>query len=144
MELLGELACQLNARIVYFDKKINNLFRDGMIQQLLDKNYIFISTDNSEKQCENILLHELGHIYYEHKHYEMHSWGWSNRQEYEANHYMIKQRADQWLAQYDWEPQVIDIEAFLDYFELEHCHFSIAEIVFHELLSYNKLGAYEM
>ncbi|MBK5077359.1 ImmA/IrrE family metallo-endopeptidase [Lactococcus lactis] len=144
MSLISELTIQLDARIIYFDKEFHNLYRDGMMQTFLEQNYIFISNDNSEIQTENILLHEIGHVYHNHRHVDLHSWGWNNRQEAEANKYMIEQRADQWLAQYDWEPEKIDYEAFLNYFELDHCYYRLAEKVFEEINNYNHLGAYEL
>lgn len=142
MSLISELTSQLDARIIYFDKDLHNLYRDGMTQTFLKQNYIFISNDNSEKQTENILLHEIGHVFYKHRHIDLHSWGWNNRQEAEANKYMIEQRADEWLAQYDWEPEKIDYNAFLDYFELDHCFYRLTEKVFEELNNYNHLEAY--
>ncbi|MCT1193299.1 ImmA/IrrE family metallo-endopeptidase [Lactococcus lactis] len=142
MSLISELTTQLDARIIYFDKDLHNLYRDGMMQTFLKQNYIFISNDNSEIQTENILLHEIGHVFHKHRHIDLHSWGWNNRQESEANKYMIEQRADEWLAQYDWEPEKIDYDAFLDYFELDHCFYRLTEKVFEELSNYNHLEAY--
>ena len=68
--------------------------------------YIFIDIFNSEKVTQNILLHEIGHVSFGHRHLDCRSSGWDRRQEREADRYMIEHRADEWLAQFDWEPDV--------------------------------------
>ncbi|MEY8514520.1 ImmA/IrrE family metallo-endopeptidase [Lactococcus taiwanensis] len=135
MSDIWDLARELGAKIVFF-KPDGNVTKDGMYYR--DISTVCLNALVSEKRQENVLLHETGHSYYGHQHYSCHAKGWSARQERQANEYMIHQRAEEWLAQYDWEPQYIDYSAFLEYFELDRKHYSLAEEVFTEILVGNK------
>ncbi|MFK5291830.1 zinc peptidase, partial [Lactococcus lactis] len=61
------------------------------------------------------------------------------RQEREADRYMIEHRADEWLAQFDWEPDVIDYDKFIEYFELEKSHYGLVVEVFDEIIGQPQL-----
>lgn len=73
-------------------------------------------------------------------HYKCHSKGWSSKQEKQADKYMIKQRADEWLAGYDWEPEFIDFEAFIKHFELDKKMYDLVVEVFESILGHNQLN----
>ncbi len=125
------LARELGADIIFFkpDKKTN---KDGIYYK--DFSLICLNDCVSAiRQC-NALLHELGHCFCEHQYFSCHSSGYSYKQEHEADCYMIRYRADEWLSQFNWEPEQIDIHAFLDYFELSHKYYDTAFEIFKELL----------
>ncbi|MCW2281373.1 zinc peptidase [Lactococcus lactis] len=140
MELSDDISLEIEATIIYFDKEEYKFLRDGMKVTSRGQNFIFIEITNSSKQTGNILLHEQGHCYYGHTHLSCHSWGWSNKQEHEANMYMIEQRAEEWLSDYDWLPTSVDIEAFLKHFELEHKHYNDAYNIFKRILTQDDIA----
>lgn len=127
------LANELGAKIIFFKP---NIFtnKDGVYYKEIST--ICLNDCASSIRQGNVLLHEIGHCYCGHLHFESHSKGFSCKQEYEADCYMIRYRADEWLAQYDWEPEQIDIYAFLDYFELERRHYDTSFKIFRELLGH--------
>lgn len=55
---------------------------------------------------------------------------------------MIEHRADEWLAQFDWEPDVIDYDKFIEYFELEKRHYGLVVEVFDEIISQPQLDSH--
>lgn len=137
LERSDDISSEIEATIVYFNKDEHAFLRDGMKLTIKGENYIFIEINNSSKKSGNILLHEQGHCYYGHTHLNCHAFGWKNRQEHEANLYMLEKRADEWLSKYDWEPKFVDIEAFLDYFELDYKHYNDAYNIFKHILAQN-------
>lgn len=136
---IWELARSLGAKIIFF-KPTNEINKDGMYYRKVST--VCLNDSVSSMRQENVLLHETGHSVYGHEHYSCHSKGWSAKQEKQADEYMIHQRADEWLAQYDWEPETIDYEAFLTYYELDKNLYNLVVIVFNEILIHNHLDNY--
>ncbi len=57
---------------------------------------------------------------------------------------MIQYRADQWLSEYDWEPEFIDYKAFMDYFEIDNHLYNLVVEVFSKILSHSQLASYSV
>lgn len=131
MSDIWDLARILGANIVFF-KPNEEITKDGMYYKELD--IVCLNDDVSLIRQENVLLHEIGHSFYGHKHFQCHSKGWSFKQEKQAEEYMIHYRAEQWLADYDWEPQFINYRAFMDYFELDSYLYNSVAKIFKEIL----------
>ncbi|MGX7010977.1 hypothetical protein [Lactococcus cremoris] len=55
---------------------------------------------------------------------------------------MIEHRADEWLAQFDWEPDVIDYDKFIEHFELEKRHYGLIVEVFDEIIGQPQLDSH--
>ena len=138
---IWDLARSLGAKIVFF-KPDDNISKDGMYYREIST--VCLNDCASRIRQENVLLHETGHSFYGHTHYKCHSKGWSSKQEKQADKYMIKQRADEWLAGYDWEPEFIDFEAFIKHFELEKHMYDLVVEVFESILGHNKLSNHFM
>lgn len=141
MSDIWDLASQLGAKIIFF-KPNKEITKDGMYYRELDT--VCLNDTVSSKRQENVLLHEIGHSFHGHKHYKCHSIGWSFRQERQADEYMIQYRADQWLSEYDWEPEFIDYKAFMDYFEIDNHLYDLVVEVFSKILSHSQLGSYSI
>ncbi|WP_242327799.1 zinc peptidase [Lactococcus lactis] len=137
MNCKNDISLEIKATIAYFDVEEYPFICDGMKITIKDEDFIFIKESNSYIKKQNILLHEQGHCYYGHTHLNCHSFGWSNHQEHEADMYMLEQRIDEWLSQYDWFPDIIDVYAFLDYFELDYRHYNDAYNLFKHIISHN-------
>lgn len=135
MSDIWELARQLGAKVVFF-KPNEEITKDGMYYRELDT--VCLNDTVSTIRQENVLLHEIGHLYYGHEHFQCHSKGWSFKQERQADEYLILHRAEQWLADYDWEPQSIDYDAFMEYFELEKSLYNSVVKVFNNILTEHK------
>lgn len=130
MSDIWDLARGLGAKIVFF-KPDGEVMKDGMYYRKVST--VCLNDTVSSVRQENVLLHETGHNFFGHEHYSCHSKGWSAKQERQADKYMIHQRADEWLSQFDWEPERIDYFAFLDCYELDHSYYRLAESVFEEI-----------
>ena len=134
MKLIHELSLEVGATIKYFNKEESQFLRDGMKFTVNGEDYLLASDDNSETQTENIMYHEIGHSFYGHKHHDCYAFSLRSKQEKEAHKYMIEQRADQWLATYDWEPRFIDYDAFMKHFEIDNRLYNLVVDVFDEIL----------
>lgn len=132
MSDIWELARQLGAKVVFF-KPNEEITKDGMYYRELDT--VCLNDTVSTIRQENVLLHEIGHSFYGHEHFQCHSKGWSFKQERQADEYLILHRAEQWLAEYDWEPQSIDYDSFMEYFELEKSLYNSVVKVFNNILT---------
>lgn len=132
-----KLSRELGADVVFFTPD-EVTHKDGMYYKEL--NLICLNVLSSERRQENVLYHEIGHHAYEHQHFDINSRCYSIKQEAEANKYMIQQRADEWLSAYDWEPEYIDIDRFLTYFEIDERLYDLAEDVFHDILGWSLLN----
>ncbi|WP_374284147.1 ImmA/IrrE family metallo-endopeptidase [Lactococcus sp.] len=132
-----KLARELGADVVFFTPN-EVTKKDGMYYKEL--NLICLNTLSSTKRQENVLYHEIGHHAYGHQHFDINSKSYSIKQEAEANRYMVKQRADEWLSAYDWEPEYIDIDSFLNFFEIDDRLYYLAEDVFHDILGWSMLS----
>lgn len=141
MSVIKELLLGLSVKIKYYNPSDYPHLKDGMKFNIRGITYIFIDIFNSEMVTQNILLHEMGHVSFGHRHLDCRSSGWDRRQEKEADRYMIEYRADEWLAQFDWEPDVIDYEAFIEHFELEKRHYGLVVEVFNEIISHAQLDS---
>lgn len=140
MSDIWDLARQLGAKIIFF-KPNDEITKDGMYYKNLDT--VCLNDTVSEIRQENVLLHEIGHLYYGHEHFQCHSKGWSFRQENQAEEYVIRYRAEQWLAEYDWEPQCINYRAFMEHFELASSLYHSVVKIFKEIFqSENCVGHY--
>lgn len=134
MGIIRELLLEIGAKIRYFDPFEFPNLKDGMKFSIRSIIYIFVSIRNSEMGTQNVLLHEIGHGFFGHNHLSCRCPGWDRKQERQADRYMIEYRADEWLSAFDWEPEVIDYDAFLEYFELERRHRDLAIEVFDSIL----------
>lgn len=132
LSLIKQLLLELDSKIKFYNPEAHPSIKDGMKLSVRGEDYIFISTENSEKKIQNILLHELGHISLGHIHLDCRFQGWDRKQERDADRYMIEYRVDEWLAQYDWEPNYVDYDAFMNHFEIEYRHKDLViEIFYH-------------
>ena len=141
MSVIKELLLGLSVKIKYYNPSDYPHLKDGMKFNIRGITYIFIDIFNSEMVTQNILLHEMGHVSFGHRHLDCRSSVWDRKQEREADRYMIEYRADEWLAQFDWEPDVIDYEAFIEHFELEKRHYGLVVEVFNEIISHAQLDS---
>ncbi len=141
MSDIWDLARGLGADIVFF-KPSDNINKDGMYYRKLST--ICLNDNVSTVRQENVLLHETGHSFYKHDHYDCHSLGWSYKQERQANEYMIHYRADQWLSEYDWEPEYVDYEAFMEHFEIDRRLYDLVAEVFSEIINHAQLDSYSV
>lgn len=141
MSIIKELLLGLSVKIKYYNPSDYPHLKDGMKFNIRGITYIFIDIFNSEMVTQNILLHEMGHVSFGHRHLDCRSSGWDRKQEREADRYMIEYRADEWLAQFDWEPEVIDYDAFIEHFELEKRHYGLAVDVFNEIMGHTQLDS---
>ncbi|WP_282798559.1 zinc peptidase [Lactococcus lactis] len=141
MSVIKELLLGLSVKIKYYDPSDYPHLKDGMKFNIRGLTYIFIDIFNSEMVTQNILLHEMGHVSFGHRHLDCRSSGWDRKQEREADRYMIEYRADEWLAQFDWEPDIIDYDAFIEHFELEKRHYGLVVEVFNEIISHAQLDS---
>lgn len=137
MNCQNDISIEIEATIAYYDEDEYPFLRDGMKMTIKDKDFIFIKESNSYTKKQNILLHEQGHCYFGHTHLSCHAFSWKSRQEHQANMYMLEKRADEWLSKYDWEPEFVDIEAFLDHFELDYKLYNDAYNIFKRILAQN-------
>lgn len=141
MPVIKELLLGLSVKIKYYNPYDYPHLKDGMKFNIRGITYIFIDIFNTEMVTQNILLHEMGHVSFGHRHLDCRSSGWDRKQEREADRYMIEYRADEWLAQFDWEPEVIDYDAFIEHFELEKRHYGLVVEVFNEIISHAQLNS---
>lgn len=142
MSVIKELLSELALKIKYYNPSDYPHLKDGMKFNIRGTTYIFIDIFNSEKVTQNILLHEIGHVSFGHRHLDCRSSGWDRRQEREADRYMIEHRADEWLAQFDWEPNVIDYDKFIEHFELENRNYELIVEVFDEIIGQSQLHSH--
>lgn len=101
---------------------------------------MFIWKGCSEIVYENLILHGTAHALHNHtkKKNQLTTVGWSH--EYEANYYMIRCRAEEWISDYYSLPNSIDFERFINYYELKATVptrdlYDIVEKVFNEFYS---------
>lgn len=142
MSVIKELLLGLSVKIKYYNTSDYPHLKDGMKFNIRGLTYIFIDIFNSEMVTQNILLHEMGHVSFGHRHLDCRCSGWDRKQEREADRYMIEYRADEWLAQFDWEPDIIDYDAFIEHFELEKRHYGLVVEVFDEMIGHAQLDSY--
>ena len=133
MSKLKELAQELGAKIVYFSTNETEL--KGIY--IPDVNLIYVREDVESVEQENVILHEIGHCNYNHIHYDCHANMYSNKQESEANYYMISYRFNEWLSLWDFspEPNEISIEQFMKAYHFENKMRWICEKVIEEYAS---------
>lgn len=141
MSLIRDLLLELSAVIKYYDPADFPNLKDGMKFTIRGVTYIFVSINNSDMETQNILLHELGHVYFGHIHLNCRASGWDRKQEKEADRYMLEYRAEEWLSQFNWEPEVIDYDAFIEYFELEKRHYNLIVEIFDEMIDHPQLNS---
>lgn len=140
MSDIWDLARQLGAKIIFF-KPNEEITKDGMYYKDLDT--VCLNDTVSTMRQENVLLHEIGHSFYGHEHFQCHSKGRSFKQEKQAEEYVLHYRAEQWLAAYDWEPHCINYRAFMEHFELASYLYNSVVKIFKEILqSENCVGHY--
>lgn len=124
MGKLRELSRELGAEIIYFNAIENGveLESDTKGVYLPDDNVIYIRDDLTVYEQENVILHELGHCYYGHVHYDCHSKGYSSKQEAEANSYMVAYRFKEWLLTWDFAPlpEELSVQRFMNAYHFEY------------------------
>ena len=81
MSVIKELLSELALKIKYYNLSDYPHLKDGMKFNIRGTAYIFIDIFNSEKVTQNILLHEIGHVSFGHRHLDCRSSGWDRRQE---------------------------------------------------------------
>ncbi|MDT2741997.1 ImmA/IrrE family metallo-endopeptidase [Lactococcus garvieae] len=124
MGKLRELSRELGAEIIYFNAIENGveLESDTKGVYLPDDNVIYIRDDLTIYEQENVILHELGHCYYGHVHYDCHSKGYNSKQEAEANSYMVAYRFKEWLLTWDFAPlpEELSVQRFMNAYHFEY------------------------
>lgn len=134
---MGELqgyANELGAELIYVNSEESENIKDGLY--LRDVNVIYIRSDLSTLTLGNKILHELGHAYYNHAHYDGSTCG--SKQEAQANYYMVSRRFKEWLSHWDFDPEIedLDIERFMKTYEFNRNLYSLCEKVIHEYCGY--------
>ncbi|GEM_PF-6492287 len=134
METWKEKADRIGANVVIFDpdlypnsKELEKI--DGWAVYDEDSNIkvAFVNAHRSTVTQGNVAYHELEHLEQGHSHYPMGTAG--IMQESYANNCMIEERADAYVKGYEEisEETVIDVYAFLDFYELSHEFYYKAE-----------------
>lgn len=98
-------------------------------------NLIYLSDNLNESELENFVLHETWHAMSKDFLTKLSSSQLKMIQEAKANQYMIHKRCEAYLSAYDNKPDYIDIESFLNYFELDINFYDLAEREFKQLLA---------
>ncbi|MDR0297038.1 MAG: ImmA/IrrE family metallo-endopeptidase [Streptococcaceae bacterium] len=106
--------------------------KDGLY--LPELKLIFVNNKLSDIERENAILHELGHLVSLHEDFVSESPAVHLRQEGEADCYMIRARAEEYLGFFDETPEILDVNAFLDAYHFENRLFSSADKIFREIL----------
>ncbi|QSQ99574.1 hypothetical protein J0J34_05660 [Lactococcus garvieae] len=124
MSKLRELSRELGAEIIYFIPSENDVALIDDIKGLYLPEYdiIYIRDDLTIIEQENVILHELGHCYCGHVHYDCHSKGYSSKQESEANSYMVAYRFKEWLLTWDFAPlpEELSVQRFMNAYHFEY------------------------
>ncbi|WP_190288345.1 ImmA/IrrE family metallo-endopeptidase [Lactococcus protaetiae] len=102
-----------------------------------DDNIIFVNGMLAEIERENIILHELGHLISGHYRYDCQPDMIHVGEENQADRYMVKSRAEQYLESFDDQPDYIDIHGFLTLFHIKPSLYDMADSVFRQLLNYS-------
>ena len=124
MSKLREFSRELGAEIIYFIPSENDVVLVDDIKGLYLPEYdiIYIRDDLTIIEQENVILHELGHCYCGHTHYNCHSKMFGSKQEAQADRFMVVHRFNEWLSKWDFtpEPNEININQFMDAYELNN------------------------
>lgn len=98
-------------------------------------NLIYLSNNLSKDELENIILHETWHAMSKDFLTKLSSSQLKSIQEAKANQYMIHKRCEAYLSAFDNKPDYINIEGFLNYFNLDTNFYELAEREFRQLLA---------
>ena len=133
MDYLDQIK-ELEIEIHYFDPADYDLPHDKDALYVPDLKLILVNGTLDDITRKNAVLHELGHLLNQHYLLSCNAPGVHFKQEYEADHYMLRYRAKEYLEYFEGEFEFIDITRFLAVYHLASSLYDLAVQVFYELL----------
>ncbi|MDR0299740.1 MAG: ImmA/IrrE family metallo-endopeptidase [Streptococcaceae bacterium] len=106
--------------------------KDGLY--LPDAKIIFINDSLDDIDRKNTILHELGHLINSHESLECEAPSLASKRELKADRYMIQARIEEYLADFDNQPDVVNIDNFLKAYHLQTRYSDLVIQLFHENL----------
>ena len=119
---------QNNISVIYTTEIEKNAFC------IPDKNIMFVNEDIDEIDCDNAIFHEVGHLTDNEKICKCTAPSVKILNENKADKFMVEQRVKEYMRYFDEYPDYIDINRFLNAYNLESRHYSVAEEIFKEYL----------
>ncbi|MDT2766512.1 ImmA/IrrE family metallo-endopeptidase [Lactococcus raffinolactis] len=114
----------------------HGISRDGLY--LPETETIFVRYGLTDEQAKNVILHELGHLICKHADTPLSSPYYHSKQESQADDFWLEELAKEYLNNFDYFPDYINIYTFLKAYQIGPKYYDKANAIF------TKIGSKEL